>query len=468
MAQKQDARERELAVGRIAIVLIMSCLALIVFWFRRRAKVNQWFSGFIAVVAFGQIATLIDPKPFHGVRDGIVLYELVARFCSAVSFWFAPYFLLLIGLEMAQLVKPDQQRLIQKWMLIPPVIFGFIFDLFIDPKNGFLFVYLDFSKHFISLSVWGSVCTLLAIIMLIYATVTEKQPEAKLQKFLILWLILPTLPVAYRAYVLPLQGLNDFGDWVGGFGVFVSVLFIIFAIKYGIMGMKITIEKENFDSTMKAITSGTQIMNHALKNKLQVIDLAVANLKCAKVSPERQKELLNIIINSSHQMRGIINSIRQKTAELILDVQPNDLAAIVTETLDCLKPVVEDQQIDLIYHVELVTTRCDKTHIQEVVSNLIQNAIEAMPKGGKLECRLFRLNQWGVIEIQDNGQGIPAEHIEKIYEPFFTTKKTEENFGLGLSYCYNVIAKHQGKLTIKSRNGCGTTAVILLPLEERK
>lgn len=96
--------------------------------------------------------------------------------------------------------------------------------------------------------------------------------------------------------------------------------------------------------------------------------------------------------------------------------------------------------------------------------NLLNNAKDAMEKGGEIRIYTACTDNFIRIDFSDTGCGMPEEIIKHIFEPFFTTK--EKGNGLGLSICYGIVKAHQGKLKFESKNGLGTTASIFLPLKE--
>ena len=94
--------------------------------------------------------------------------------------------------------------------------------------------------------------------------------------------------------------------------------------------------------------------------------------------------------------------------------------------------------------------------------NLITNAIQAMPQGGRLTLRTSTDGREAKIEIQDTGGGISQEHMGKLFTPFFTTKGKGKGVGLGLAVAYGIIQRHQGKIEVESEEGKGTTFTIML------
>ncbi len=125
--------------------------------------------------------------------------------------------------------------------------------------------------------------------------------------------------------------------------------------------------------------------------------------------------------------------------------------------------IVED------YYAQDLETIGNRNKIIQVYLNLIQNALQAMPKGGKLSLRTFpsKDGKWNVVEIEDSGVGIPATHLKKIFDPFFTSKAEGEGTGLGLSICHGIIVELGGKIEVRSKVRKGTCFTIYFPTMEK-
>ncbi|MFH0945663.1 MAG: ATP-binding protein [Planctomycetota bacterium] len=106
----------------------------------------------------------------------------------------------------------------------------------------------------------------------------------------------------------------------------------------------------------------------------------------------------------------------------------------------------------------------DPGKIEQVLLNLTVNALQALENGGSLLIRTRRDGQNAVVEVCDDGPGIPQEHQDQLFNPFFTTKPAGEGTGLGLAICYRIVADHGGKITFESTPGVGTTFRITLPI----
>ena len=120
--------------------------------------------------------------------------------------------------------------------------------------------------------------------------------------------------------------------------------------------------------------------------------------------------------------------------------------------------------IDANYGQELPFIQASQTEIQQVLFNLIINAIDAMDKtGGKIIITTGCEDEMILIEVKDNGPGIPREILPRVFDPFYTTKAVGEGTGLGLSICFGILNKIGGKITVNSAMGIGTTFRVLIP-----
>jgi len=115
---------------------------------------------------------------------------------------------------------------------------------------------------------------------------------------------------------------------------------------------------------------------------------------------------------------------------------------------------------------DLPLVQVDRIHVQQTVVNILMNAAQAMPGGGKILIKTGRGDQYVFISITDTGVGIKEEDLEKIFEPFFTTKEKEQGTGLGLSLCKRLIEANAGKIEVESTVGEGTTFTIMIPINQ--
>lgn len=141
---------------------------------------------------------------------------------------------------------------------------------------------------------------------------------------------------------------------------------------------------------------------------------------------------------------------------------------VVNETLELLRPELENRGLAVKNRParQLATTPIDTTQMQQVLVNLIKNAMQAMSRGGTLTLQTGEVSDGVWVSVADTGGGIPQEQIARIFEPFYTTKK--KGTGLGLMIVQRIVRAHGGKIEVESRVGKGTTFRIWLPSHERK
>jgi two-component system, sporulation sensor kinase E len=149
-------------------------------------------------------------------------------------------------------------------------------------------------------------------------------------------------------------------------------------------------------------------------------------------------------------------------------LKPASLNEAVEKTLELLKPELENRGLivktKLDQHLSLAPL--DLTQMQQVLVNLVKNAMQAMTKGGTLSLQTGEGSDGVWVSVADGGGGIPQEQLNRIFEPFYTTKK--KGSGLGLMIVQRIIRAHGGRIDLESHVGQGTTFRIWLPLQERR
>ena len=214
---------------------------------------------------------------------------------------------------------------------------------------------------------------------------------------------------------------------------------------------------------LAAIGETAAMVGHDLRNPLQGIAGATYNIRrnLRNAPDPSTKEMLAVIDNGVQHANGIINDLLEFSREMQLQLVPTTPKSIVRQTLTDVKIpnniTVEDTTADA---PEILA---DEPKIKRVLTNLIQNAIDAMPEGGKLSISSMNTQQEVSISIRDTGVGIPQDMVEKIWTPLYTTKA--KGIGLGLPICRRIIEAHGGTISIESTVGKGTTFTLKLPIQ---
>ncbi len=168
------------------------------------------------------------------------------------------------------------------------------------------------------------------------------------------------------------------------------------------------------------------------------------------------------IIRSTKLIRNLLDFARQ-SAPTFRQVNINE---VINKSTDLAFHSAELQKVQIIkqFDPSLPELRADFDQLLQVFTNLVLNAIQAMPAGGKLTLRTSTSGGTIKAEVIDTGCGIPVENISKLFTPFFTTKHEVKGVGLGLAIAYGIIQRHKGKIEVQSKVGEGTTFTICLPI----
>lgn len=163
-------------------------------------------------------------------------------------------------------------------------------------------------------------------------------------------------------------------------------------------------------------------------------------------------------------VKQFLEAIRSTPPQL----KPAPLNEVVQRTLDLLQPELANRNLNVKTRLarDLPLTPIDAAQIQQVLLNLIRNAMQAMTKGGTLALQTGEGAEGVWVSVADTGGGIPQELINRIFEPFYTTKK--KGSGLGLMIVQRIVRAHFGRIEVESQVGHGTTFRVWLPLHERK
>lgn len=180
--------------------------------------------------------------------------------------------------------------------------------------------------------------------------------------------------------------------------------------------------------------------------------------------PQEIQEDLKVINKHAHRVAKLAQSLLSFARQSSWELKPLNLNQLIEETLLLTEKQLakEGIHVEKRFHPDLPMILGSANHLEQVLLNLITNAREAMPKGGKLliESHLGQDSQVRLL-ISDTGKGIPEEVLPRIFDPFFTTKPN--GTGLGLSISYGIIQEHGGTIEVESRVDQGTTFIVTLP-----
>lgn len=227
-------------------------------------------------------------------------------------------------------------------------------------------------------------------------------------------------------------------------------------------------------ATVGKLASG---IAHELGSPLNVVNVRASMIASGETTPEESRDYARVIGSACERMTEIIQQLLQFARRREVKRAPTDLDRLARDTADLLRPLAKRREVEL----RLAEPQGDSTALvdavqaQQVVTNLVVNAMQAIPRGGSVTLRVAHRTALPPAEIgsrevgcvcltvEDDGVGIAQEHVGRIFEPFFTTKDVGDGTGLGLSVAYGIVRDHGGWMEVQSEAGIGSTFTVFFP-----
>ena len=183
---------------------------------------------------------------------------------------------------------------------------------------------------------------------------------------------------------------------------------------------------------------------------------------------KKLEQYLEVAKGEIHRLDYIVTQFLGAIRPAPVQLKLASLNDVAEKTLELLRPEIENRGVTVKTKLSrnLTATPVDATQVQQVLVNLVKNAAQAMTTGGTLTLQTGETDEEVWVSITDTGGGIPQEQINRIFEPFYTTKK--KGSGLGLMIVQRIVRAHNGRIELESHVGRGTTFRVWLPLHERK
>ncbi len=230
------------------------------------------------------------------------------------------------------------------------------------------------------------------------------------------------------------------------------------------------IQAEKLTSLGQLAASIAHEVNNPLSGVLAYTQLLAKKVRGDNIPKEVALQYLSKmeaeLTRSTKLIRHLLDFARQSPPAL----RQLNLNDVVNRAFDLAAHSAELQHVQIVRELDpsLPNLMADFDQLHQVCTNLILNAIQAMPQGGKLTLRTSVDNGQLKMEVQDTGCGISPENMRKLFTPFFTTKHEVKGVGLGLAISYGIIQRHHGRIEVQSKKGEGTTFTIYLPLHHEE
>ncbi|MDP2932240.1 MAG: ATP-binding protein, partial [Chloroflexota bacterium] len=226
------------------------------------------------------------------------------------------------------------------------------------------------------------------------------------------------------------------------------------------------IQAEKLTSLGQLAASVAHEVNNPLSGVLVYTQLLAKKIAADNIAKEVTlgylKKMETELTRSTRLIRNLLDFARQSTPSF----REVDINEVIGRAFELASHSAQLQHIEVLKELDpnLPKLMADFDQLQQVCTNLILNAIQAMPQGGRLTIRTATDDRWVKIEVVDTGCGISKENMAKLFTPFFTTKQQVKGVGLGLAVAYGIIQRHQGRIEVQSEAGKGSTFTIFLPL----
>ncbi|MFN3466982.1 MAG: two-component system sensor histidine kinase NtrB, partial [Candidatus Brocadiales bacterium] len=220
------------------------------------------------------------------------------------------------------------------------------------------------------------------------------------------------------------------------------------------------VSMEKLASTGRLVASVAHEINNPLAGIINYLHLHAEEKK-----EEDRKKYLELAVKGCNRIAGIVKRLLESHQQVFEGRVSQDVNLSIRNVVNFLESKLRLGNINLVQELDanIPPVYCDPHQLEQVFTNIVINASDAMPEGGDLKIKTGIKDEWVSIDFSDTGYGIPEKDLGKVFEPFFSTKGGSGT-GLGLWVSYNIVKAHKGTIEVKSKEGKGTTVSIRLPI----
>ncbi|HEY6876607.1 MAG TPA: ATP-binding protein [Polyangiales bacterium] len=205
---------------------------------------------------------------------------------------------------------------------------------------------------------------------------------------------------------------------------------------------------------------------HELGTPLQVVGLEAKRIAIGRVEGTAARESAQIVVAQGERMSSIIRQLLDFARQRTPHPARLELAALARETVQLVSTLATRSEVTLQVEAAQAEVDADAGQLQQVLTNLIVNAVQASPPGGAVRIETGVEGERAYLRVIDHGVGIAADALPRIFEPFFTTKDVGQGTGLGLAVAHGIVEEHSGAIEVESTYGAGARFTVWLPSVE--
>jgi len=447
---------------------LIAFIALFIILAAPNRKVNLWCGICIFTLACGSLTYILwiymIPYILSCYPEHIALLNLLKYahiFLSIFTYTQAPICFCVFFLTCAGYLENKPRMTILRifiLMNIPNMIINIIFSPLDFQRN------LETSSVMWAMYHWLYIPVLFCIFKYLKVLKNKKNYYIWSERFLGTLMILIAMYALFVFYTCRMLQLTNIYLYFQPYITWIFfVLFLIVLGWQGAAGIKITLERNDIDSNVRIANSSMLFAAHAIKGEISKIQ-GCARLLEERLSDSESKEYSRIITHSCSDLSDMLEKAKTQLQDITIEYKFIHISEIIKRIIFSYEPTAAIRGAKIQHEIpDEIYLLSDANHLYNVIDNLLKNAIEALNKeNGHILIMLQVLRKYLVISIEDNGCGMDPEQIKQIRKPFFTTKNTRENYGLGMTYSYSVIKKLKGRIEIESEPGEGSAIRVFL------
>ncbi|GHH97907.1 hypothetical protein AM1BK_14500 [Neobacillus kokaensis] len=252
--------------------------------------------------------------------------------------------------------------------------------------------------------------------------------------------------------------------------VILAIIGSVSLIKYTHDQFETSREEITIQRKFEAISTGTSVFVHSIKNQLLANRVIFKRIHCSmqnEVDLEKLKDHIHTLSRQNENILQRIEELYRSVKTNVVHLIPVPLPDVINSSLERFHQKYPDKQVEVQLMVSSMIL-ADKVHLSEAIYNLLTNAQEAVNgledrEEAKVSVHCYNTSQYTIIEVKDSGIGIGKKEAKRIFEPFYSNKNTNQNWGMGLHYVRTIVKEHFGNLRFESEEGKGSTFYVLLP-----